>query len=143
MISHRKEAGNVRSLLLFAALISSVSLITACSDSEPAASMVQYFVTNRSSDKINRLTVFLETKGAGGTSLTDSVFITNLPENLAVRLTYDINNNTSASGTYRLVALGNKKKWSNTFGKFTGNTDNDPDHIYHLEIQEDSIVVTP
>ncbi len=142
MISPKKEAGNMRLFLCVAVLISFVPLLTACSDSEPAASMVQYFVTNKSSDKINRLTVFLETKGAGGTSLTDSVFITNLPENLAVRLTYDINNNTSASGTYRLVALGNKKKWSNTFGKFSGKTDSDPDHTYHLEIQEDSVIVT-
>lgn len=130
-------------LLYFTVVMSFVMLLTACSDPAPADSMVQYFVTNKSSAKIDRLTIFLETQENGSPRLTDSVYITNLPENLSVRLTYDLNKNTSANGIYKLIALSNDKNLSNTFGTFSGKTDGAPDHTYHLEILKDSIVVIP
>ena len=104
--------------------------------------MVQYFITNKSNSKINRLTILLEEKNAATPKAVDSVFITNIPENLPVRLTYDINKNSS-SGNYRLVALGNTKVWNNTFGNFIGKEDTDADHLYNLEILEDTVIVTP
>ena len=117
--------------------------LQSCSESESATSNVQYLVTNKSTDKINRLTVFIESGEALSSKIVDSVFLTNIPENLAVRLTYDINKNPAATGIYRLVAIGSKKKWNKTFGKFSGKNDADADHSYNLEIKEDSVIVIP
>jgi hypothetical protein len=133
----------MRALLSFTFTFLLISGLSGCSDSSPSSSsMVQYLITNNSNSKINRLTILLEEQNAGTSKLVDSVFITNIPENLPIRLTYDINKN-SATGSYRLIARGNTKVWNNTFGNFTGKTDSDSDHIYNLEILDDSVIVIP
>jgi hypothetical protein len=132
----------MRIVLVFTFLL--IFVLSGCSDSSssPSPSMVQYFITNKSNSKINRLTILLEEKSAGTSKSVDSVFITNIPENLPVRLTYDINKNSS-NGYYRLIAQGNIKVWNNTFGNFIGKTDHDSDHLYNLEILEDTVIVIP
>lgn len=132
----------MRTLLIFTFSSLLIYGLSACSDSAPSSSMVQFLVTNKSTAKINRLTVFLEEKDTIRTRLIDSVFITNIPDNLPIRLTYDINKN-SLTGNYRLVALGSAKKWNVNFGKFSGKLDSDPDHLYNLEILEDTVAVIP
>ena len=132
----------MRTLLISAFSVFLIYGLSACSDSAPSSSMVQFLVTNKSTSKINRLTVFLEEKDTTRTRLVDSVFITNIPDNLPIRLTYDINKNSSI-GNYRLVALGRVKKWSVDFGKFSAKSDSDPDHLYNLEILEDTVAVIP
>lgn len=132
----------MRTLLISAFSIFFIYGLSACSDSAPSSSMVQFLVTNKSTKKINRLTVFLEEKDTTKTRLVDSVSITNIPDNLPIRLTYEINNNSSI-GNYKLVALSTVKKWNINFGKFSGKTDSDPDHLYNLEILEDSVAVIP
>jgi hypothetical protein len=132
----------MRIVLVFTFLL--IFVLSGCNDSSssPSPSMVQYFITNKSNSKINRLTILLEEKNAATSKAVDSVFITNIPENLPVRLTYDINKNSS-SGNYRLVALGNTKIWNNTFGNFIGKEDTDADHLYNLEILEDTVIIIP
>ncbi|TKT91580.1 hypothetical protein [Dyadobacter frigoris] len=132
----------MRPFLIFGFSIFFVYGLSACSDSAPSSSMVQFLVTNKSTKKINRLTIFLEEKDTTKTRLVDSVFITNIPDNLPIRLTYDINKNSS-TGNYKLVALGTVKKWNIDFGKFSEKTDTDSDHLYNLEILEDSVSVIP
>lgn len=132
----------MRTLLISIFSFILISGLLSCSDSAPATSNVQYLITNRSTRKINRLTVFLQQKDTTTIRLIDSVFITNIPDNLPIRLTYDIAKN-SAIGNYRLVAISASKKWTIPFGSFSAKTDNDPDHLYNLEIQEGSVVVIP
>lgn len=134
----------MRTVLFFSFTFLLVFALSGCSDSSssPSPSTIQYFITNKSNSKINRLTILLEAKSAATSKAVDSVVITNIPENLPVRLTYDINKNSS-TGNYRLIALGNTKVWNNTFGNFTGKTDHDSDHLYNLEILEDTVIVTP
>lgn len=116
--------------------------LSACSDSAPSSSMVQFLVTNKSTTKINRLTVFFEENNTTKNRYIDSVFIRNIPDNLQVQLTYDMNKISSA-GTYKLVALGTARNWNLDFGKFSGKIDSDPDHVYILEILKDSVAVIP
>ena len=130
----------MRTLLISAFTFLCVYGLSSCSDSAPETAMVQFLVTNKSTTKINRLTVFLEEKDSTKTRVIDSVFITNIPDNLPIRLTYDINKN-SLNGNYRIVALGSLKKWSSVFGKFSGKTDSDSDHLYNINILEDSVAV--
>lgn len=99
-------------------------------------------VTNKSTTKINRLTIFLEKKDSLSSQLIDSVYVTNIPDNLLIRLTYDMNKSAS-NGTYRILALGDQKQWEESFGSFSEKKDHDSDHIYYLEIQEDSVAVIP
>ena len=144
MIGLKKKANYLSNLYYYSISITFLSLmLLSCSESESASSNIQYLVINKSTDKINRLTVFIENGDILTSKAVDSVFLTNIPENLAVRLTYDINKNPAANGIYRLVALGSRKKWITTFGKFSGKNDEDPDHIYNLEIREDSVLVIP
>lgn len=132
----------MRTFLISAFSIFFVYGLSACSDSAPSSSVVQFLVTNKSTMQINRLTIFFEEKDANKTRFIDSVFIRNIPDNLAVQLTYDMNK-ISSSGNYKLVALGAVKKWSLDFGKFSGKIDSDTDHLYNLEILEDSVAVIP
>lgn len=132
----------MRTLLISALSIFFIYVLSACSDSAPSSAMVKFLVTNKSTTKINRLTVFLEEKDTTRNRFVDSVFITNIPDNLPIILTYDINKNSS-TGSYRLVALGTLKKWNLNFGKFSGKMDSDSDHLYNLEIREDSVTVIP
>lgn len=132
----------MRTLLIFAFSILFVYGLSACSDSAPSSSMVQFLVTNKSTTKINRLTVFFEDSDTTKARFIDSVFIRNIPDNLQVQLTYDMNK-ISSNGNYKLVALGAAKNWSIDFGKFSGKIDSDPDHLYNLEILEDSVMVIP
>ena len=144
MIGLKKKSNYLSNLYYYSISITFLSLmLLSCSESESASSNIQYLVINKSTDKINRLTVFIENGDILTSKAVDSVFLTNIPENLAVRLTYDINKNPAANGIYRLVALGSRKKWITTFGKFNGKNDEDPDHIYNLEIREDSVLVIP
>jgi hypothetical protein len=116
--------------------------ILGCDEATPSTSMVRYMVTNRSANRINRLTIVLEENDAPRPRPVDSTFITNIPENLPIRLTYDISK-SAWNGNYRLIASGNKKIWTTRFGKFTPKQDHDPDHLYNLEIMEDSVVLIP
>ncbi|WP_159470797.1 hypothetical protein [Dyadobacter sp. 3J3] len=130
----------MRTLLISTFCILFAFGLSACSDSAPSNTTVQFLVTNKSTTKINRLTVFLQEEDTTRTRLIDSVFITNIPDNLPIRLTYDIDKNSS-KGSYKLIALGTLKKWNINFGKFSGKIDADSDHLYNLEILEDSVAV--
>lgn len=141
MITANKHGNILPKLYCLVTLSFIFTVLQSCNESETAVSDVQYLVTNKSTDKISRLTVFVESGDSSSSSIIDSVFITNIPENLAVRLTYDINKNPASTGFYRLVAIGSKKKWNRTFGKFSSKNDQDTDHIYNLEIKEDSVVI--
>jgi len=124
--------------------ITFVSLVMqSCSETSPAASGVQFLVTNKSADKVSRLTILVESGDSLPRMAFDSAYLTNIPENLAVRLTYDISKNVAEKGMYRLVATGSGKRWNQSFGKFNGKTDEDPDHSYNLEIRGDSVMVIP
>ncbi|MCF2443038.1 hypothetical protein L0657_03640 [Dyadobacter sp. CY345] len=141
MITPNKNGNILPKLYCLFTLLFIFTVSQSCSETEPAVADVQYLVTNKSTDKISRLTVFIVNGDTSSSTIVDSVFLTNIPENLAVRLTYDITKNSAANGMYRLVAIGSRKKWDRTFGKFSSSKDEDSDHIYNLEIKEDSVVV--